>query len=362
MITLDTSSINQEALSNIELTIEQLQRKQTILEELDAKIAPLIEDESELEEIVEAEDTRTKILHGISRLKVKLNTVHVESTEPPPVAKNIPTAQPSSAEVTPPTHSATVVSTTSNSTTLHTASVTTSPILEAATGIPETNTLPTEHTTVVSIASYPTSRLPKLSIPTFSGDPLTWQSFCYCFDSAVNSNGSLTNVQKLSYLRAQLQADAFKVVAGFPLTNTNYTESVTLLKSRFGQPHKLIAAHMQALLHQSKPTNTLSSLQSFHDSVEGHVRSLTSLGKPLDSYADKKHCGRPYSLPDSPPLPEMRMHDVVPFTVTGIDFTGALYVWINGVENKVYICLFTCATTRGVHLEIVTDLTTDTCP
>ena len=53
----------------------------------------------------------------------------------------------------------------------------------------------------------------------------------------------------------------------------------------------------------------------------------------------------------------MRMHDVVPFTV---DFTGALYVQINSVEGKVYICLFTCATTQGVHLKIVTDLTTDT--
>jgi len=53
--TVDTSSINQEVVMNIELTIEQLQHKQTILEELDAKIAPLIEDESELkEETVEA--------------------------------------------------------------------------------------------------------------------------------------------------------------------------------------------------------------------------------------------------------------------------------------------------------------------
>ena len=31
-----------------------------------------------------------------------------------------------------------------------------------------------------------------------------------------------------------------------------------------------------------------------------------------------------------------------------------------GTENKLYICLFTCATTRAVHLEIVTDLTVPT--
>jgi len=43
--------------------------------------------------------------------------------------------------------------------------------------------------------------------------------------------------------------------------------------------------------------------------------------------------------------------------VTGIDFTGALYVKDNGSEQKVYISLFTHATTCAVHLEVVLDLT-----
>ena len=45
-----------------------------------------------------------------------------------------------------------------------------------------------------------------------------------------------------------------------------------------------------------------------------------------------------------------------PFTVTGIDYTGALNVRTPNGEKKVYICLFTCASSRAVHLEIVTDL------
>jgi len=49
----------------------------------------------------------------------------------------------------------------------------------------------------------------------------------------------------------------------------------------------------------------------------------------------------------------------MPFEVTGIDFTGALYVRDAKGENKVYICLFTCAVSRAIHLEIVTDLTVE---
>ena len=48
----------------------------------------------------------------------------------------------------------------------------------------------------------------------------------------------------------------------------------------------------------------------------------------------RRHSGRPYSAPDPPPLPKIRMRDVVPFTVTGIDFTGALYVQMNEVHTK----------------------------
>ena len=134
LLTVDNS---EEAVSTIELTLEQLQRKQTILEELDAKIAPFITEETELEEeVMEAEDTRT---NGVARLKVKLNSIHTESTEPPPVPKTVQRTQPSTNDGTPLMHFPPVVSNTSDSSTLHTVSVTTShtsPTLEAAASIP----------------------------------------------------------------------------------------------------------------------------------------------------------------------------------------------------------------------------------
>ena len=74
----------------------------------------------------------------------------------------------------------------------------------------------------------------------------------------------------------------------------------------------------------------------------------------------KKHNGKPYTSPDPAPLPKSRLQDVHPFTVTGVDFTGALFVRNNSEEIKVYVCLFTCATSRAVHLEVVTDLSTAT--
>ena len=52
-----------------------------------------------------------------------------------------------------------------------------------------TNTHPPDTSRVLQV-----TRLPKLSLPTFSGDPLTWQTFWDSFDAAVNKNVGLSGV------------------------------------------------------------------------------------------------------------------------------------------------------------------------
>ena len=131
----------------------------------------------------------------------------------------------------------------------------------------------------VNTQQFATSRLPKLSLPIFSGDPLTWQTFWDSFYAAIHANTNLSGIQKFNYLKAQLQGDAARAIDGLPLSDLNYTHSVALLQDRFGQPHKLVNAHMKALLNLASPTNSLASLRMFYDSVESHIHGLSSLGK-----------------------------------------------------------------------------------
>ena len=74
----------------------------------------------------------------------------------------------------------------------------------------------------------------------------------------------------------------------------------------------------------------------------------------------RRTLGKPYPAPESPPLPHSRTKEGRPFEITGVDFTGALFVRNHGPECKVYICLFTCGLSRAVHIEVVTDLSTET--
>lgn len=63
-------------------------------------------------------------------------------------------------------------------------------------------------------------------------------------------------------------------------------------------------------------------------------------------------------------LPKERVTPSRPFTNTGVDYTGHVDVKINkgrGVKTcKAYIAIFICMVTKAVHLELVSDLTTQT--
>jgi len=62
-------------------------------------------------------------------------------------------------------------------------------------------------------------------------------------------------------------------------------------------------------------------------------------------------------------LPSVRVREAIPFTNTGIDFCGPFFVkekkFRNRARVKIYVCVFVCMSIKAVHLEIVSDLTTD---
>ena len=66
--------------------------------------------------------------------------------------------------------------------------------------------------------------------------------------------------------------------------------------------------------------------------------------------------GMPYPSTITPDLPSFRTSEDPPFCHTGIDFAGPLYTRDCSGKEKAYICLFTCCSTRAIHLELTPDL------
>ena len=78
----------------------------------------------------------------------------------------------------------------------------------------------------------------------------------------------------------------------------------------------------------------------------------------------RKKEAKPFATPKTPQLPTCRVSEEPPFSNTGIDFAGPVYVKNSSCNNcqqdKVYIALFTCASTRALHLELVENMSAAT--
>ena len=92
------------------------------------------------------------------------------------------------------------------------------------------------------------AKLPKLTLPIFSGDPIEYQSFWDSFNASVHNNEKLDNVVKFNYLKSVLREAALSSISGLSLTTENYVEAVDILRRRYGNKQLLISTHMDKLL------------------------------------------------------------------------------------------------------------------
>ena len=101
---------------------------------------------------------------------------------------------------------------------------------------------------------------------------------------------------------------------------------------------------------------TLTELRSRYWIVKGRNLVRKTLHKCVTC---RRFQSKPYCPPPAPPLPSFRVRESRPFSFTGVDFAGPLYVWdkVASLSRKTWICLYTCCATRAVHLDLVPDMT-----
>ena len=129
-------------------------------------------------------------------------------------------------------------------------------------------------------------KLPKLPLLTFNGNPTEWTSFWDGFKASIDGHPGLAKVEKLKYLQGSLTSIAAETIAGLQITNENYDEAVKLLEQRFGNKQIIISQHIESIMELAKITtmNDLRKLRALYDRTEATVRSLTSVGVPVEKY------------------------------------------------------------------------------
>jgi hypothetical protein len=120
-------------------------------------------------------------------------------------------------------------------------------------------------------------KLPALTLPSFSGDPMHYRSFMDRFESAVSSR-ALPEVQKFTYLQAALKGEAKDALQGLSCTASNYQAAMGILKKRFGDPALLIPMYAMKLVKMDPAKEgDAESLRSLLDGFQSAYRELRTL-------------------------------------------------------------------------------------
>ncbi|XP_067124824.1 uncharacterized protein [Centruroides vittatus] len=65
-------------------------------------------------------------------------------------------------------------------------------------------------------------KLPKLTLPSFSGNFEEWLPFSDLFQAAITNNGKLSGAQKLQYLKCSLRGEALKIIQSLSICDRNF--------------------------------------------------------------------------------------------------------------------------------------------
>jgi len=123
------------------------------------------------------------------------------------------------------------------------------------------------------------SRLPELKLPTFSDGYTEYANFYAMFESVVDKDPELTNIEKLQHLRSCLSGPALDAVRSLDFIGANYRVALDILNKRFSNKRIVFQAHIKEILGLKRVDNeSASHLRQFSDKVNSHMRALKTLG------------------------------------------------------------------------------------
>ncbi|XP_070171009.1 uncharacterized protein [Polyergus mexicanus] len=130
-------------------------------------------------------------------------------------------------------------------------------------------------------------QLPRIPLPKFSGNFAEWENFRGIFESLVASKESLSNTQKLHYLKASVTGEAAVLINHVKIADANYDGAWKLLIEEYDNQNAIIHAHIHAFADLPiMKTESAVELKGLRDTVAASLAALTNLGRPVEKWDD----------------------------------------------------------------------------
>ncbi|XP_011313630.1 uncharacterized protein, partial [Fopius arisanus] len=130
-------------------------------------------------------------------------------------------------------------------------------------------------------------QLPKISLPTFSGNFSEWTPYKDLFLSMVVGNPALSTVEKFHYLLTSLTGEAKQLISTLPVTHDSFMPAWNTLLARYDNERLLISTQLEKLFSAPKVINrSAREYNALLNSVAEALNALESLGRPVKQWDD----------------------------------------------------------------------------
>ena len=126
---------------------------------------------------------------------------------------------------------------------------------------------------------------PKIEIPTFNGNYNNWVSFKDLFNETVHNNPSMSNAQKMQYLKSKVRGEAEKIIQHLPISSDNYTACWELLNQRYHNKNLIFTSHMHTMMNiPTMQQKSVTHLKRIHDTTLECLNAIKNLGVDISSW------------------------------------------------------------------------------
>lgn len=127
-------------------------------------------------------------------------------------------------------------------------------------------------------------KLPKITIPSFSGNIKAWPEFYDVFNSLIHDNNGLTDTERMHYLISSLTGDALGLVKTFPVQGSFYQEAFKTLIARYRDKRELAFTCWKEMLNVTLKPNSPLDFRRVLDMFHENLTILKGVGLPTEHW------------------------------------------------------------------------------
>lgn len=128
-------------------------------------------------------------------------------------------------------------------------------------------------------------KLPRVELPVFTSNYLDWISFRDLFLASVGNNRSLSDCQKLQYLKLSVKGEAATLLQSIQISNENYEKAWNTLAERYENESEIVNAALNKLISQPNLKHeTASGLRKLIDTTSQCIDTLKILKQPVEHW------------------------------------------------------------------------------